>query len=122
MNISDFVGLVFDKIEVIDEREIFFTDVDGDVYKMFHYQDCCEDVRVEDICGELDDLVGSPILFAEETTNNNEDDPEPYIDHITWTFYKLSTIKGNVTIRWYGSSNGYYSEEVNIIKVGYDEY
>ncbi len=118
MNISDFVGLVFNKIEVIDGREIFFTDVDGDIYKMFHYQDCCEDVRVEDICGVLDDLVGSPILFAEETKNTNDDDPSPYIDHITWTFYKLSTIKGNVTIRWYGSSNGYYSEEVNIIKVG----
>ena len=115
MDISQFVGLVFDKIEVVDEREIIFTTSNGDIYKMMHFQDCCEDVRVEDICGDLETLIGYPILISEMVTNEGNDDEG--FEHFTWTFYKLSTILGSVTIRWYGSSNGYYSEEVSIIKV-----
>ena len=32
-------------------------------------------------------------------------------------WYKFGTIKGYVTVRWYGESNGYYSEEVNFERV-----
>ena len=61
--------------------------------------------------------------MAEEASSYNENPIEVagkemyHDDSFTWTFYKLATIKGYVTIRWYGTSNGYYSEEVDFEKV-----
>jgi hypothetical protein len=96
--------------------EIIFTTTNKKTYRMYHSPDCCESVEIEDICGNLQDLVGSPILQAEESTSNeNPSDvtPPKYQDSFTWTFYRLATAKGFVTIRWYGESNGYYSESVD---------
>lgn len=109
-------GCTLDAIEVsVNKDRIMFTLTDGRQFLMYHAQDCCERVYVEDIAGDLADLVGSPILEAEEASNSN--DPSPADDGLpesyTWTFYKLATIKGSVTIRWYGTSNGYYSESVD---------
>lgn len=84
-------------------------------YILFHHQSCCESVHIEDINGDLNDLVGSPILSAEEVNN---DEPPLNDDYsYTWTFYKLSTIKGSVTIRFYGSSNGCYSETADLYEL-----
>jgi hypothetical protein len=120
---EDLKGKVL-KEATVEDREIRFVTVDGDIYRMFHYQDCCESVYVESVVGDVQDLVGEPILVAEEVTSH--DNPEgfesEYQESFTWTFYKLATRKGYVDIRWYGESNGYYSERVSFEKNGEEDY
>lgn len=130
--------------------EQFFIDcTDGTKFKMTYYQDCCACCDIEDISGDINDVIGSEILLAEEVSSFSPSDEtmseraaeyqkyveackaegtDPWYDSLesflsyrykseTWTFYKLSTIKGSVTIRWYGSSNGYYSEEATFEQI-----
>lgn len=90
----------------------------GDTYVMYHEQDCCEGVSIEDVVGDISDLIDNPILKAEEVVSGERPAdipaPEYAAESETWTFYKLATIKGYVDIRWYGSSNGHYSEGVSL--------
>jgi hypothetical protein len=123
MNIIQFeelIGQTMTSVEVNDDKdEMVFTRSDGLRAKFYHQQDCCEVVSIEDICGDLEDLVGAPILVAEEIHDQFREflhagNRDEYSDESsTWTFYRYATIKGSVTVRWYGSSNGYYSESVD---------
>ena len=101
--------------------ELIFNMEDGTRYKMYHQQDCCETVSIEDIIGDLDDLIGMPIFRASEDTNSSTHPIDKSLDwepeSFTWTFYNFATIKGYVTIRWFGTSNGYYSEGVSFEKM-----
>lgn len=97
------------------------------LYVMYHDHDDSENVWLEEVIGDLDDLIGSPIIKASEDTNSfrsgdKKDVTMPNLDKgnsssYTWTFYNISTIKGTVTLRWYGGSNGYYSEAVDFVKI-----
>lgn len=121
---KELLGKTLIRIENSDD-ELTFTTSEGSVYRLYHQQDCCENVYIEDICGDLHDLVGSPLVEIEEI--GNADKPLTCKDNLrptheidesyTWTFYKFRTAKGFVTVRWYGSSNGYYSESVDFRKI-----
>jgi hypothetical protein len=114
-------GKTLSTVEATDET-IVFTTTAGEVYKMYHEQDCCESVYVESIVGDLNDLVGEEVLLAEASENlfdvlkNIGKEEEDSDESHTWTFYKFATRKGYVDIRWYGTSNGYYSESVSFVK------
>ena len=111
-------GKTLSHIENKDNNELIFTCDDGSRYKMYHDQDCCESVYLEDICGDLNDLINTPILVAEELTMMEDLlgilEREFYDESFTWTFYTFTTVKGTVTLRWFGTSNGYYSEFVDL--------
>lgn len=113
--IRQLLGKTLTKVERVGDDQIRFHAADGCEFLMDHHQDCCESVYIEDICGDLEDLIGNPVLVAEEVS---QDDPNPDDGCGMWTFYKVATVKGWVDIRWYGSSNGYYSVAVdfNLVK------
>jgi len=119
-NIKEMIGQTFTEINGAEQGsdEIVFKSENRTKWIMSHVQNCCESVLVEDICGGIQDLIESPILTAEcVTSKENPSNPNiclDYQDSFTWTFYKFATIKGSVTIRWYGQSNGYYGEEVDL--------
>lgn len=96
-----------------EDNRILFSFASGGLATLYHQQDCCENVWIEDVCGGLNDLVGHPLLMAEERSNMADLDYDAGGGSETWTFYRFATIKGYVTIRWCGSSNGYYSERVD---------
>jgi hypothetical protein len=118
---SELFGKTIIRIDPMDSfgDELTFVTDTGHRYTQWHDQDCCEQVSIEEVIGDMEDLIGSPILLAEEVSSRDgkPDDATwkagEYDESYTWTFYKLSTIKGSVTIRWFGSSNGYYSEGVS---------
>lgn len=118
--LTNLIGRILQKIEVNDDRDrLTMITVEGTKIIFFHEEECCESVAINDIVGDLNDLIGAPILVAEVVVHE-QDNPEgvsvpAYQDSWTWTFYKFATMKGYVDVRWYGASNGYYSERVSII-------
>ena len=120
MNISQLIGKTLKSVRIIghDEALLFETE-EGEQYEMSHQQDVYERVYLESIIGELEDLVGSPILLAEEASNEVDPNTVDMIcdEYCKWTFYKLATRKGYVDLRWFGTSNGYYSVDVDFKKV-----
>lgn len=115
-NIKDMIGKTFVSVTNKDNSELIFESDCGTKFTFYHWQDCCESVEIEDINGNLDDLVGTPLLVADETSSTEVVTPgERWDGSMTWTFYKFATVKGWVDVRWLGMSNGYYSERVNLL-------
>jgi len=134
--VEDLLGKTLVKIDNNQNDELIFHTSEGEMYKMYHDPDCCESVNIDDICGDLEDLIGNPLLQSEEFSDDDfqneyeskfteqgeswgtkrDKDGNYYPESHTWTFYKFATIRGYVTVRWFGESNGYYSESVDFVK------
>lgn len=123
MNFKKLIGKTLIHIEGMYDgsEEVKLHCSDGTLFTLYHPQDCCEQVELYDVCGDVDDLLNTPIIVADETTNTTDAAVEDWHDSWTWTLYKLATVKGWVDLRWYGSSNGYYSEEVETRIEAYDD-
>lgn len=125
--IADLHGLTLSKIEVRDNYRILFHAACGRVFEMCHNQSCCEEVTIRDVVGDWKDLLGTPILRAEErsgfTPIPDDDDDLNWEDLLTrWTaleqgFYELATVRGSLTITWGGQSDSDYSLGVDFAEI-----
>ncbi len=112
VDVNDMLGKTFSKVKSDGDTVTFENNEVR--YVLYHQEDCCESVIVEDIIGDLEDLENWPLLISRE--DSNADGPELNEESYTWTFYNFATFKGYVTIRFLGVSNGYYSESVDCRK------
>ena len=113
---SDFDKLVGETIvscETDDNRSVVVLNAEsGKSFCMFNGEvgTTLELVDAED---DLNSLIGKKILFCEQTTSSDEDDR-------TWSFVKIRGFDVDVTLRFVGDSNGYYSEAVEISETAPD--
>ena len=108
-------GKIISSIEgmKVGSEEIILTLNTGEKFKISHDHDCCKSVRVEGLYGDISDLLNMEIIVANETSSNSHGSTG--VD-LTWTYYQLGTMKGVVTIQWFGVSNGYWSDRVELKK------
>ena len=86
---------------------------DGRVLLFVHYRDCCEAVQLtnwDDADGAF--LEGATFRGAEVRVTRRV---KEWGDSCTSTFYEVLTSKGALTLSFQGSSNGYYSEAVDVV-------
>ena len=98
-------------------EEVTITTESGREFVMYHRQDCCEHVYLAEVIGDVLCLVDTPILQARMDTNSDEPSTHEYSEDHLWTFYHISTVKGTVTLRWLGESNGYYGISVDFVEL-----
>jgi hypothetical protein len=113
------VGEIVTHVDVDrQENQILLTMQSGKRYKIYHDQDCCEDVKIDETQegdGDLVTLVGNRIDEVKlEEESDQEPRPSEYAD--SWTRTKITFRINSETVvsRWIGESNGYYSESVDI--------
>lgn len=102
-------GLRIDRVLV--DGSIYFV-TDKGTFRLWHEQECCEIVTLDDIVGDPQDLKGATVILAEEAQSTESNDGT----RLLWTFYRLVTNQGDVTIRWCGDMNTHYSVEVSFAR------
>lgn len=114
------IGEYIENVQLVEGEGYIFEVIlyfrSGKKLRLYHDQDCCERVALIDIVGgSLDDLVGQEIKSFKSVSSKEmgEGCRGEYDYSNTWTFITISTFKDDITLRWHGGSNGFYSERVD---------
>lgn len=111
--VNELIGETLTHIDVDESGDqIRMETASGKVITLYHCQDCCESVRIEDTQGNWHDLIGKVIVEANKREGNFG---KPYAAE-SWmrTEFTFKVDDATVISRWIGESNGYYSESVDI--------
>ena len=113
--LDSLVGETLTHIDINEAgNEIMLTTESNKIIRIYHEQDCCESVGIEDTEGNWHDLIGKVIIEASEDVRPAGDPAPKYPDSWTRTDLKFRVDGATVISRWIGESNGYYSESVDI--------
>ena len=115
-------GKIITSIDKIDtDKELIFTDSDGIKYRMYHPRDCCEDVYLDDINGDLDDIINSNIR---ENSSNISMDNNESIDKKCSVKDHVSDIKDDDIVNDDTLSNRkkYNSETIALVRSLYEKH
>ena len=94
----------------LEEGAIIFKNENETVF-FSHDQECCECVRFESTDIPFEELQGHKILSVKcRTTIRDTDDGD---ERDTWYIFDVEGV-GTATMRWSGSSNGWYSTVVDV--------
>ena len=119
VDISTLKGLTITSISGanIDSCSVVIKTLEGNSFEMMHSQDCCEHVSVHSVLGDVQSIIGSPVILVGEGDEPTELNLEYEPDSHTWTIYRIETKRGYLQINWLGVSNGYYGETVDFIQI-----
>lgn len=117
MNVESIIGETLTYVDIDDSNEqILLTTKSGKQIRIYHSQDCCESVHIEDTHGSWHDLLGKVIIDATHEEDRENDPPK---NEESWTRTTLTFKVNDATVinKWIGTSNGYYSESVNFEEI-----
>lgn len=106
VDLKSLEGKVFTHVSV-ETGDLTFEN-EKDIYCLQHISDYDEHAYVESISGDLQDLVGTPIIEANEYDGTMPSDS----GECDYYFYTFKTHKGFVDVRYCGDPHGDYSTQV----------
>jgi hypothetical protein len=114
-SVEELVGKKIVDLAENHEGDLTFTMSDGSIYEMGYVPDCCATCVVESGLDDLKAMIGQKLVAVTEDSSKETpaDVKQEYTpESQTWTFYTFRSNKATAQLRWFGSSNGYYSESV----------
>jgi hypothetical protein len=113
IDINDLVGQTIVSIDNLEyNSSCVYFNTEKYIFTMFHEPQCCESIYIDDICGDISDILNTPIIAAYESfkeKNFFSSKIGELSPHDNWTFYNIATVKGDLSIIWRGEQSNYSS-------------